>query len=198
MLPIYSIGAALTAIGQIRPSTITVTGTCSENVSLNNARSITIVGLSGAKVVEPTDNDAFDISLSQDIYLGNLDISTTGADGGGVVITDAFEVHIIGCNIHNNQSVGANADTGSNVFLRDTIIQNNTLDDGLDLLDNSTADVRGTTIQNNGNSGAGSSGVFLGRNSDIVFRGSPTPLKMNVIQNNADFGIQGNGAGMST
>jgi hypothetical protein len=186
-----SIRAALAALGQTGPGTITVTGTCPENVSINNARSITIVaGPSGAAIVGPLDTNAVDISLSQDINLVNLDISgtfsTTGnGGGGGVVITEASDVHIVGCNIHDNQAVGVNADTGSIVFLRGTTIQNNTPNDGLDLYDNSTADVAGTTIQNNGSSGAiGGIGVFVTGSSTILFR------QTNFILNNADIGIQ--------
>jgi parallel beta helix pectate lyase-like protein len=181
---------ALNNIGQTGPSTITVTGTCQENVSLNNARSITIVaGPSGATIVGPLDTDAFDISLSQDINLVNLEISgtfsTTGNGGGtGVFITEASDVHIAGCNIHDNQSGGVGAETDSILFLRNTTIQNNTPGDGLDLFDNSTADVARTTIQNNGDSAAGGVGVFLTGMSTVVFR------QTNLIQNNADFGIQ--------
>lgn len=184
-----TITAALNTIGQTGPGTITVTGTCTENVSINNARSITIVaGPSGAAIVGPLDTNAVDISLSQDINLVNLDISgtlsTTGIGGGGVVITEASDVHILGCNIHDNQAVGVNADTGSIVFLRGTTIQNNTPNDGLDLYDNSTADVAGTTIQNNGDSLNGGVGVFVTGSSTILFR------QTNFILNNADVGIQ--------
>jgi hypothetical protein len=179
------INAALAAVGNIGPSTITVTGTCLENVQINNARSITIVaGPSGASIVEPTDLNAFDIDLSQDINLVNLDISTTGPDGGGVVITEGSLVRIFGCNIHNNQGIGVDANTGSILILRNTTIQNNTPNDGLDLGDNATADVAFTTIQNNGSSGAtGGGGVFLTGSSTILFR------QTNLIQNNADMGI---------
>src|SRR6266566_66166 len=78
-----TITAALNTRGQTGPSTITVTGTCQENVSLNNARSITIVSSpSGAAIVGPLDTDAFDINLSQDITLVNLDISGTFSTTG--------------------------------------------------------------------------------------------------------------------
>lgn len=185
-----TITSALNTIGQTGPSTITVTGTCQENVSLNNARSITIISsTNGAAIVGPLDTNAVDISLSQDINLQNLDISgtfsTTGnGGGGGVVITEASDVHILGCNIHDNQAVGVNADTGSIVFLRGTTIQNNTPNDGLDLYDNSTGDIASTTIQNNGDSANGGVGVFLTGSSTALFR------QTNLIQNNADIGIQ--------
>jgi hypothetical protein len=186
-----TINAALAVIGQTGPSTITVTGTCQENVSLVNARAIIIVaGSSGAAIVGPLDTNAFDINLSQDITLVNLDISgtfsTTGnGGGGGVAITQASDVHIVGCNIHDNQSVGVDADTGSIVFLRRTTIQNNNPNDGLDLFDNSTARVINTKILNNGDSLNGGVGVFASRNSVVVFGG-----QANLVQNNANIGIQ--------
>jgi parallel beta-helix repeat protein len=195
--PGQSINAALSVIGT-GPGTITVTGICTENVSINDARSITIVAPSpggasvagGATIVGPLDSDAFDIFRSQGIFLRNLEIrgtfSTTGNGGGsGVSIFDASEAHIIGCNIHDNQIVGVEAFTNSVVNLRDTIIQSNTPNDGLDLFDNSTADVGTTTIQNNGDPVAGTVGVFVSRNSVVVFGG-----QTNLVQNNANIGIQ--------
>lgn len=77
-----SITAALAAIGQTGPSTITVTGTCNQNVSLYNARSITIVaGPGGAAVLGPQDQDTFDIALSRDITLQGLEIRGTPGRG---------------------------------------------------------------------------------------------------------------------
>jgi len=186
-----SITDALNAIGQTGPGTIIVTGTCTENVSINDTRSITIVGLGGARVVGPLDSDAFDIFDSQDITLKNLDISGTfsstvaaGGGGEGVFITRASLVLINGCNIHDNQQAGVDAEIGSTVFLQNTTIQNNTPNDGLDVIGNSTAIVGGTTIQNNGDPVAGTAGVFVSRNSTIVFR------QTNLVQNNANIGIQ--------
>jgi hypothetical protein len=191
--------AATNAIGQTGPGTIIVTGTCTENVSINDARSVTIVApspggasvTSGATIVGPLDSDAFDIFRSQNIRLKNLEIRGTfsstvasGGGGSGVSLFDASEAHIIGCNIHDNQIVGVEAFTNSVVNLLDTIIQNNTPNDGLDVFDNSTADVFDTTIQNNGDPVAGTAGVFVARNSDVVFR------QTNLIQNNANVGIQ--------
>ena len=184
-VPYPSINAALSAIGT-GPGFIFVTGTCSENVQINNARSITIFGFGGANVVEPTDLDAFDISQSQVITLENLDISSTGPDAAGVSIFEASDVHIVGCNIHNNQSVGVQVATSSVLDLQGTTIQYNTPFDGMDVYDNSTVNVRGSTIQYNGSLGTGgTAGVFASRNSVIVFGGQP-----NFIQYNADLGIE--------
>jgi len=185
-----SITAALNAIGS-GPGTITVTGTCNENVSINDARSITIAASApgAATVVGPLDTDAFDISVSQDIHLVNLEIdgtfSNTGNGGGaGVIITDASQVEIAGCTVQGNQVVGVDVDTNSILGLHDSTIQNNNPNDGLDVTLNSFADVFRTTIQNNGNSQVGGVGVAVFDSSNAIFR------NRNSILNNADFGIQ--------
>lgn len=178
-----SINAALAAIGQIGPSSITVTGTCNENVFLFSARSLTfIAGPGPAVVVGPQDFDTFDIFLSQDITLVGLEIvgtpgSSVNTAGAGVFVSDASEVHLNRCNIHDNQGGGVIADTNSLVFLRRSTIQNNTPNDGLDATDNSSVDVFFTTIQNNG------AGVFVDGRSSVIFR------QRNFILSNGDFGI---------
>lgn len=179
-----TINAALAAIGPTGPSTISVTGTCNENVTLNNVRSLTIfAGPGGARIVGPQDSDAFDIFLSQDIVLQNLEIvgtpgTTVNTAGGGVFISDASEVHLLSCNIHDNQGGGVFADTGSLLFLNHTTIQNNSPGDALDVTNNSSADVVGSTFQNNG------FGIFVSNRSSVVLR------RHNSILNNGDVGIE--------
>jgi len=198
-----SITDALNAVGQTGRSTIIVTGTCTESVSISDALSITIFAATpggatiagGATIVGPQDNDAFDIFRSKGINLQNLEISgvpgsTVGGGGAGVFISQASDVHIVRCNIHNNENAGIDADTGSVVVIRGTTIQNNTPNDGLDVFDNSTAVVRGSTIQDNGDPGVGSAGVFVGRNSVVVFRQDARFGQSNLVQNNANIGIQ--------
>lgn len=181
------------------PNTVTVTGTCiNENVSITDMRSLTIVaGAGGAKIVQSQDNDTFDIVRSQNITLKNLEIagvpgSTPGFGGFGVSIDEASDVHILGCDIHDNQGGGVIVDRGSLLQLRSTNIHNNTPGDGLDVVGSSNADVRLTTIQNNGCAGlaacfnfgfGGGVGVFLARNSGVSF------ALNNLIQNNGDIGI---------
>ena len=177
-----SVNAALNAIGQTGPHTITVTGTCQETVSLSNARSILIMSPApgGATIVGLQDSDTFDIGLSQDITLQNLEIRGNAASsvGTGVSIFTNSQVNIFACTIHGNPDVGIAADGDSQVAIRNTAIQNNSPGDALDLTNNSSADVAGTTIQNNG------FGVFLQTHSSIVFR------RQNFILNNGDGAIQ--------
>jgi parallel beta helix pectate lyase-like protein len=184
-----SISAALAAIGPTGPSTITVTGTCNENVTIVNSQSITIVaGTGGARVVAPKDNDVFDIFTSTNITLQGLEligVPPTSLDtaGVGVFLTDSSLVHLVQCNVRDNEGGGVFAQVGSRVTLNHTQIRNNNPGDGLDVVDNSTADMVASAIVNNGQVGFGSAGIFVDNESSAVIR------QTNFIQNNGDYGI---------
>ena len=193
--PGQSINTALAALPQNGPNTITVTGTCNESVSITDVRSLTIIaGSGGAKIVQPQDSDTFDIARSQNIVLQGLEIagvpgSTLGSGGIGVGIYEASDVHILGCDIHDNEGDGINVNGRSLLFVNSTNIHNNTPNSGLDVSD-SDVNVRATTIQNNGcvhGSPAcgsfGGIGVFAARNAVVSLR------QNTVIQNNGDIGI---------
>jgi hypothetical protein len=122
--------------------------------------------------------------------------STAGSGGGGVSISEASDVHITRCDIHDNEGSGVSASQESVLFVVNTNIHNNTPSNGLDVAA-STADVRGTTIQNNGCAGfftpAGCGiGVFVARNS-VVNLGPHGDgmggLRNTLIENNGDIGI---------
>ena len=113
--PGASLNAAVAALPPNGPNTITVTGTCNEDVMLTNERSLTIIAAAGgAKIVQPQDSNTFDIALSQNITLQNLEIpeipgvpgSMPGTGGGGVSVGEASDVHIMGCDIHDNEGGG--------------------------------------------------------------------------------------------
>jgi len=190
-----TISAALAALPSNGPNSITVTGTCNENVSISDMRSLTIVaGTGGAKIVQPQDSNTFDIVRSQNITLKNLEIvgvpgSTFGSGGFGVNIGEVSDVYIIGCDIHGSEGGGVLETNSSVLFLGKTNIHNNTPGDGLAVLTSSTADVRLTTIQNNGCTGLvacfnfGAVGVFVARNSIVSLR------QNTLVQNNGDIGI---------
>jgi hypothetical protein len=195
-----SINAALATLTPTGPNSITVMGTCNENVTISDFRELAIVaGASGAKIIGPQDNDAFDIFRSQNITLKNLEIagvpgSTPGSGGIGVTISEFSDVQIKGCDIHDNQGGGVAGGSSSLLSLRNTNIHNNTPGNGLQVGGNSNAAVSGSTIQNNGSPGVltlgnpasvtGGVGVFVGAgNSGVGFSGN------DLIQNNADVGI---------
>jgi Right handed beta helix region len=196
--PGQSLSAAVAALPPNGPNIITLTGTCNESVSITDVRSLTIIGGSGgAKIVQPQDSDTFDIVRSQNITLQNLEIagvpgSTLGSGGFGVNISEASDVHIIGCDIHDNEGGGVLEINNSLLLLRTTTIHNNTPGDGLDVISNSTANARVTTIQDNGCAGlvtcfnfgfAGGVGVFVARSSVVTLR------ENTLIQKNGDIGI---------
>lgn len=199
--PAGSLSGAVAALPPNGPNTVTVTGTCNENVVITDMRSLTIVaGTVGAKIVQPQDSNTFDITRSQDIVLQGLEIagvpgSTPGFGGAGVFINEASDVHILGCDINQNEGGGVTAINNSFLFLLKTNIHNNTPGDGLDVVTHSIADVRQTTIENNGCSGlvacfnfgfGGGVGVFVGGNSRVTLGGAP---RTTLIQNNGDIGI---------
>ena len=194
--PADSLGATVSALPPNGPNIVTVTGTCiNENVGIFNMRSLTVVaGAGGAKIVQAQDNDTFDIFRSF-VKLVNLEISGVpgsmpGSGGAGVFIGQTSNVRINGCDIHDNEGGGVTATQGSLLFLNNTTIHNNNPGgDGLDVLDNSTANVIGSTIQDNGsactvllNCQANGDGVFVSA-SIVFFR------QNNLIQNNGDNGI---------
>jgi hypothetical protein len=134
-----SINAALATLTPTGPNQITVTGTCSEAVTITDIRSLTIMsGVGGAKIVQPKDSNTFDIVCSQNITLQNLKIvgvpgSTFGSGGFGVSIFEPSDVHILGCDVHDNEGGGVIASTSSVLILQNTNIHNNTPGDGLDV-----------------------------------------------------------------
>ena len=182
--PGQSLNTAVSSLPPSGPNMITVTGTCSENVSISDMRSLTIVagaGLGSAKIIQPQDNDTFDIIRSQNITLQNLEIvgvpgSTLGSGGIGVGIYEASDVQILGCDIHDNEGDGINVNGRSLLFVNSTNIHSNAPNSGLDVAD-SDVTVRTTTIQNNGcvhGSPAcgsfGGIGVFAARNAVVSLR----------------------------
>jgi hypothetical protein len=196
--PGQSLNAAVAALPPNGPNTITVTGTCNEDVSLTDLRSLTIIaGTGGAKIVQPQDSNTFDIVRSQNITLQNLEIagvpgSTPGFGGDGVNIDEASDVHITGCDIHQNEGGGVLENHSSVLLLNNTNIHNNTPGDGLDVTGNSIANVSQATIENNGCTGlaacfnfgvGGGVGLFVSRNSVASLH------RNTLIQKNGDIGI---------
>jgi hypothetical protein len=84
------------------------------------------------------------------------------------------QANILSCNVHDNPDGGVSADSSSQVALNNTTLQNSSNGDGLDVSNDSTADMVSTTIQNNAGVG-----ISVFNRSGIVIR------RQNLIQNNA-------------
>jgi len=171
-----SITDALNAIGPVGPHTITVTGTCKENVYIYNATFITIRASApgAAKVDATTYGDAFDLDRASGIALVNLDIRGDPQAGYGVASFSHSQGSVQGCNIHD--SAGGVYVDSSEVVIRNSTIQNN-IGDSFDVMNYSSADVGGSTLQANG------SGVFIDNHASVLFRGR------NSILNNGSYGF---------
>jgi parallel beta-helix repeat protein len=89
-----------------------VAGNCSESVSMPGREFITIVGLSGARVFGPNDDDAFDILGSR----------------GGILATQDSHVDLVKAIVSGNQGFGISVQQGSNVRLGGATVSNNTGD----------------------------------------------------------------------
>jgi len=167
-----TINEALNAIGPVGPNTVTVTGTCKEDVYIYNSSLIKIKA--SAPGVAKVDG-AVDVEQSWGITLVNMDIrGDPQISAGGVVPYSHSQVTIQGCNIHDGGN-GVYVD-GSEVVIRNSTIQNN-MWDALDVVNYSSADVGGSTLQANG------SGVFIDNHASVLFRGR------NSILNNGSYGF---------
>jgi hypothetical protein len=182
-----SITAALTSLSvnmTSEPHTITVTGTCTENISLANRQRITLQAPGGqtATIVNAASpaSDVVRITRSRSITLRGLVIQ-----GGsrGVVIDDSSEVDMDLCTIENS-SVGAGLRVSdlSNLRLTQVTIRNN----------------RGTGLAVDDSSfvvaGEGSGNPFLlvqnnGLHGISVSEGTLMIYGFTTIENNAGVGI---------
>lgn len=174
-----SINDALAAVAPSGGGIITVTGTCHESVGVYASGIVIQASAPGAATVDATgtpSGDAFDVAQSRDILLKNLDIRPDPQIGGGVFLSSHSQVIVSGCTIHDG-AYGVYVAQGSEVAIRNSTIHNN-INDALDVFDNSSADVVGSTLQANG------FGVDIQNHSSVVVHGQ------NFILNNGDIGFQ--------
>ncbi len=194
-----SINAALAALDLEGPHTITVTGTCHENVAIVDREGLTIQAPFGqtATIVaaDPTDNVIF-IFRSRGILLRRL-VLTGGSEG---VLLPRSEVQINGSTIQNNSDVGVNVSQMSSLQFGGNVVQNN---GGTGIIVNQTSRLGaagGNTIQNNAGSGIIlANGAFANINGGTVqnnvgdgvdlANGSFANIIGVTIQNNGGFGV---------
>lgn len=180
--PFPSINAAVAAVGNTAGCTITVTGTSVEpaSVYLWNVRALTIEALpaSTATIIPPPDNDGFDIQRSWDIVLRRLTISgpTGSTFGYGVNIFDHSQVTLDSCTVSGWVDVGVGLDGDSSAFIRNSTFQNN--GDGADITGGSSVVISNSALQNNA-----FVGVFVYDRSAAVISGQST------ISGNSDTGV---------
>lgn len=143
-----SIGAALKALQSFeghRPSTINVSGTCSENVVIQSLDGLTLNAAPGASINDPSGGnlDVIDIADSRDVSVNNFRIN------GGAYGIQCFNRSL--CLLNGNTIGGANT-SGVGVFFSQTdviggVLNNNAI--GLQVYNGSGARAFGVTVQNN-------------------------------------------------
>jgi len=178
-----SINAALASLPKAGPNSISVVGTCQENVLIVGFTDLTIFGNPSA-TVKPGDPNRrlLNIFASQRIEIQNLTF-----DGGlGVVVHDNSRADFTNITIQNSSVPGLTS-LDSVVHIADSTIQNNTrsgisVSGGTFFVD---SDVTGTTVSGNGRNGI----VVL--TGHLVLNGGDgvTPGTQNVFSNNGLIGV---------
>jgi hypothetical protein len=178
-----TITAALASLPDAGPNSISVTGTCHENVVMFGRTDLTIFGNPTATVVPGNANGhLLSINASQRVGIQNLTF-----DGGrGAIVNDNSRVDLTSITIQNSLGIGLTS-IDSLVHIADSTVKNSTrsgisIGGGTFYVD---SDVTGTTVTNNGRIGiAVATGHLILNGGDGV-----TPGTENVISNNGSVGV---------
>ncbi len=170
-----SINTALAGLDLVGPHTITVTGTCVEEVGIISRERVTIQAPEGqTATIAPGGGFAVSVSRSQDITLSRLVLT-----GGffGLFLEQGSKVAMDSSIIENNAANGVFLFAGSTLFLSSSSVRGNS-GNGIVVVAGSMLDLRGgATVDNNGQSGL----LLLDNSEAGVFDSS--------IQNNGGFGV---------
>ena len=178
-----SIMAALASLPAAGPNSISVTGTCHENVVMFGRTDLNISGNPTATVVPGNANGhLLAIAASQRVGIQNIIF-----DGGhGAIVNDNSRVDLINVTIQNSLGIGLTS-IDSLVHIADSTVKNSTrsgisIGGGTFYVD---SDVTGTTVTANGRTGIS---VLTGH---LILNGGDevTPGTENVISNNTGVGV---------
>jgi hypothetical protein len=178
-----SITAALASLPAAGPNSISVTGTCHENVVMFGRADLTIFGNPTATVVPGNANGhLLVIDASQRVGMQNITF-----DGGrGALINENSRVDLTSITIQNSLGIGLTS-IDSLVHIADSTVKGSTrsgisVGGGTFYVD---SDVTGTTVTNNGRIGIS---VLTGH---LILTGGDgvTPGTQNVISNNGSVGV---------
>lgn len=201
--PTDSLQAAIGSLGPQGPHTIRVTGTCTENILIDQRTALTIAApenQTGTLMPANPNGRLVRISASHGITLVRLVMS----GGRGVLMFDS-QVAISQCRVENSSSQGIFA--SNSILTIETSTVRNNAGRGISALGHSTLTVPGDVIvENNGGGGIrvgeGSVATFDGftpqgniiRNNltglSVSFGSVATLNGRNTIQNNTVYGIQ--------
>ena len=198
-----SITAALGQLDRRGPNTITISGACTENITIGSFDRLSLIGQGSASITDNSGGTAGVITVadSQRISIQGLTINGGSAGifcvdhslcrfsgntiqdskGSGVVVTDSSRAEFNGDVIQNNTGVGVDLFSASQVRMDGATIRGNRAFAAAFVRLESYFDIDATTIQNNQGHG-----VLLERSSTMRMRGSS-------ISSNGVDGIQANG-----
>lgn len=169
-----SISAALNAVPLTGLNTITVTGTCQEQVSVEYRDRLTIQGPDGgnATITWPSGGPVLRIEASRGVVLERL-VVTGGGDG--LVITSS-SVSMSKCTIQGNTNNGLSVTKRSDLTIMDSAVRGNS-EDGVNVEQSDLSVGSGVTIENNQASGVAtwaSTAKFISwdANKGIIIQGN--------------------------
>ncbi len=195
-----SLQAAVDSLDFAGPNSITLTGTCTENVQIEGRRNLLIAAPDGqTATLQAADSTLATLRLiaAQNILLRRLVIR-----GGrwGILAGRASETLLSECTLENNvegmfiidnslaglvdgtavrnNGTGLSAATNASFIIREGVIIENNTGLAVQLFSAAAAIVNGNTIRNNG------AGVNALHRSSVEFSGE------NTVQNNGAFGLQ--------
>jgi hypothetical protein len=169
-----TINGALKLLNPLGPNTVTVSGTCNENVVIQGFDRLTLLATPGTSINDASGGIAFvlDISDSQRVTVQGFAIN----GGGEGVVCEGFSLcRLIGNTVQRSSDSGVTV-VNSRASLQGDVIQNNAAD-GLDVLQFADVTTSGVTVQGNQ-----SLGVRVAAHSTLVAHNT-------TAQSNADSGM---------
>lgn len=176
------------AVGSAGPNTVTVSGTCNENITVVGMNNLTLQGNPTATVNGNANGfgTVLWVTDSQNFVMNNITLSGNGVAGG--VYCAAAVCHLNNDTVENSAGNGVGVGPSSIVFLSSTTVQQNARD-GAHLGGNGNLVLAGATIQSNGAAGVDlqAGGTLL---TTLQSQGYElTGPASTVIQNNGQDGI---------
>jgi Right handed beta helix region len=186
---IKTITAALAQVPISGPSTLLISGTCRENVTIQGFNMLTLQGNPTATIDGRANSalDAIDISESH-VTLNNLTLSG-GAGGLGCIWMSACIMDHV--TIQDTAGIGLGVQRAA--FARGNLLTiERNLWGGVAVSDSTTLVLRGATIQGNGGADLGGDGITIGPGGFVYIYADDTGVTPSVIQNH----LYGNGISM--
>lgn len=120
-----SLNAAVSALGATSPfnNQITISGTCTEHVTINGFENLTIVGSDGAVLQSPGGDVVLGVSQTRNLVVRGLTIRGTGNESNLLIVTDSL-AQFDQCTFDGGGN-GIFLNQGGSVTVSQSVIRNN-------------------------------------------------------------------------